>query len=127
MKKFVLITGLAISLSACSTVQEGLSILSGNSVASQSPQTMADVEKTLTIVHLAYNSIGRDLANAAGLHTLVGANAMLAKTWYDKAGDALSVADKADDAANQTGILAAVGDAEDAIQQANSIIHPKGN
>ena len=91
----------------------------------QGTQTLVDAEKSLTIAHLAYNGIGAGLLTAANSGVLKGANAAQAKVYFDKAGDALKVADTADNAANASGILAAVQQAQDAIAQANALVNPK--
>lgn len=86
---------------------------------------LSDAEKGLTIAHLAYNGIGTALKAAADSGALRGANAASAKVLYDKAGDALKVADAADVAANAQNVNAAVAAATLAIAQANAIIAAK--
>lgn len=113
---------LSLALGGCDTIK---AVVAGGSVAGSAPVTMLTAEKSLTIAHLAYNGIGTSLKNAADTGVLKGANAATAKVWYDKAGDALLVADKSDDAANANGIMAAVTLAEEAIGQASAIANPK--
>lgn len=121
MKKLLAIA-ICISLGGCSTIS---AVLTGNSVASTAPGISLTVEKSLTIAHLAYNGIGDGLIAATKTGALHGANAALAKGFYDKAGDALLVADKADAAANESGVVNAVSAATDAISSANALV--KGN
>jgi hypothetical protein len=108
MKIIVLV--FAIALAGCMTI---------------APTTLSTAEKSLTIAHLAYNGIGESLKASAESGVLVGMNAATAKSWFDKAGDALLVADKADAAANAQGILDAIILAEEAIAQANALVSPK--
>lgn len=104
----------------------GLGVLvGGGSVAQVAPATITQAEKSLTLAHLAYDGLGATLKAAATTGVLHGSAAANAKTYYDKAGDALLVADKADDAANASGVMAAISTANDAIVQAKSLA--KGN
>lgn len=88
-------------------------------------KSLADAEKTLTIANYAYQGIGETLKTAANTNILRGANAATVKVYYDKAGDALLAAKKAVEAANAQSILDQVSLAQDAIAQADAIIHPK--
>lgn len=116
------VLALSLALGGCDTIK---SVITGGSVADASPVTIVTAEKSLTIAHYAYDGIGATLGNLADTNVLRGANAATAKAWFDKAGDALIVADKADNALNAKGIMDAIAQAEDAIAQANAIIHPK--
>lgn len=111
-----------IPLGGCATIT---ALATGNSVASTAPAVSSTVEKSLTIAHLAYNAVGQQLINNAKSGVLHGSAAATAKIAYDKAGDAISVADKAEQASNEPGIIAAVNTATDAISQANSLITDK--
>ncbi|MBV8977074.1 MAG: hypothetical protein JO261_02510 [Alphaproteobacteria bacterium] len=109
----------ALALGGCSTVT---SLFEGSSIAAAQPSQIADAEKALSIAHLAYQAVGNTLANAAASGLLEGADAAKAQALYDKAGAALDAADKADDAANAPGVLAAVADAQTAIAAIDSLI-----
>jgi hypothetical protein len=122
MKRFIIVGALALSLMGCQTVQSGLSLLTGHSVASQNPVVAGDVEKALTIAHLAYDGIGNQILVNKQSGLLHGATAAEVKVYYDKAGDALIVADTADKAANQDGVVSALSTATDAITQAKALI-----
>lgn len=111
-----------VPLGGCSTIT---ALATGHSVASTAPTVSANVEKSLTIAHLAYNAVGQELINNAKSGVLHGGAAATAKIAYDKAGDTLLVADKAEQASNEPGIIAAVSMATDAISQANSLITGK--
>jgi uncharacterized lipoprotein NlpE involved in copper resistance len=82
---------------------------------------LTTAEKSLTIAHLAYNGAGTALKSAADSGVLKGQNAAQAKVYFDKAGDALALADKADTAANAQGILAQITIAEDLLAQASAL------
>lgn len=111
-----------IALGGCGTVT---TLMGGNSIASSAPGVSIAAEKSLTIAHLAYNGIGGALVSAAQTGVLHGPNAADARVLYDKAGDALAVADKADAAANEQGVINAVSAATDAISAAQALV--KGN
>lgn len=115
MKAIYLSLALALSspLASCNGVQ-----------VTGSPALIV-AEKTLTVSHKAYDAAGTLLKAAAETGLLKGANAAAAKGFYDKAGDALIVADTADKAANAQGILDQVSIAEDAIAQAQTLIGKK--
>lgn len=121
MKRLIAIA-FCCSLAGCSTVT---GLMGGNSIASSAPGVSIAVEKSLTIAHLAYNGIGDALISAAKTGVLHGPNAADARALYDKAGDALLVADKADAAANEQGVINAVTAATDAISAAQALV--KGN
>lgn len=113
MRKFALAFVLvgSFSVGGCQTISSVIN-----------PSTLAGAEKTLTVAHLAYNSLGQVIITATGNGTLKGATAAQVKIYYDKAGDALIVADKADTAANQTDLVSAVTEAEDAIASASQLV-----
>lgn len=90
-----------------------------------SPQNIADAEKALTVAHLAYNSLGTIILNATQTGVLKGSAAAQVKVYYDKAGDALIVADKADKAANATDLVNAIRLAQDAIASATTLVGSK--
>lgn len=120
---FIVLLSLLVGLYSCAAMQ---SIGNGNSVASQIPGVITlNTEKSLIVVHLAYNALGEELIIAARANVLRGSNASLAKNYYSKAGDALIVADKADAAANEKGVINAVTAATDAIFSAKALL--KGN
>jgi len=122
MKAVILALALTMPLLGCPA---GGPFTNGNSVASSAGQVSLEAEKALVVAHLAYNAVGTQLIAAANSGSLKGAAAAQAKTIYDKAGDALKVADSADKAANQTQLLQAINDANAAIAQAQTLI--KGN
>lgn len=70
------------------------------------PATQGDAEKALTVAHLAFQATGVALEQAAQSGALHGGDAATAQALYDKAGVALDLADRADDAANADGVLA---------------------
>ena len=113
---------LAFGAVGCDTIR---TVIAGGSVVDSAPVTMVTAEKSLTIAHLALNGIGTTIIHATETGALMGANAATVKVWYDKADDALKVADKADDAANANGIMDAVRLAQDAIAAAATITNPK--
>jgi len=119
LKSLALASVVATSLGGCQTVA---SLLTGQSVAQVAPTTIADAEKALTIAHLAYQALGETLKSGADSGILHGPNAATAKSYYDKAGDYLDVADKADAAANAQGIFSAVASAESFITQAKALV-----
>src|SRR6202000_1011568 len=79
------------------------------------PATLADAEKALTVAHLAYQAAGTALEEAAKSGVLHGADAAQAQALYDKAGDALDLADKADAAADADGVVEEVAAAQSLI------------
>ena len=124
MKSTILTFFVILALSGCST----LSVLtSSSSVASQHPGISAATEKSLTLVNLALQGLGVTLKSAVQTGLLHGSAAATAQTYYDKADDALKVAHKADDAANEQGVISAISDAQDAIALADALAKQKGN
>lgn len=118
----------AMLLSACGTtlgtVADGLyTVVSGGTVASVAPVTLGDAEKALTIAHNLVNYAGVELLYNAtpveqgGSGLLHGQAATDAKTVYDKAVGYLDVADQADQVANTSGILTAVGAVQGLVAQ----------
>ena len=85
--------------------------------------TLADAEKALTVAHLAYQAAGVALEEAARSGALHGGDAAAAQALYDKAGAALDLADRADDAANAGGVLAEVEAAQAAIADIDKLTH----
>lgn len=120
MKKLLLAAALCLSVGGCALLPTPF--VNGQSVAQSAPGISANAEKALTILHQAYNSLGTELMTNAKSGLLHGAAAASAKSWYDKAGDAILVADRADLAANETGLLAAIADANSAISQAKTLL-----
>jgi hypothetical protein len=106
-------------LAGCTTLG---SLLSGNSVAQQAPQTIEVAEKGLTVVHLAYNGAGIALQQAAASGLLHGDAAAKAKSVYDQVGDAIQAADAADAAANAQGVFTQVAAAQDLLAQLVALI-----
>lgn len=90
-----------------------------------SSQNITEAEKALTVAHLAYNSLGTIILDATKTGVLKGSTAAQVKVYYDKAGDALLVADKADKAANATDLANAIASAQDAIASASTLIGSK--
>lgn len=119
----------AMLLSACGgttlgTVADGLyTVVSGGTVASIAPVTLGDAEKGLTIAHNLVNYVGVQLiynatpVDQGGSGLLHGQAATDAKTVYDKAVGYLDVADQADQVANTSGILTAIGQAQGLVAQ----------
>lgn len=107
----------ALALPSCSSLQN---------VPAPASSTTADAlttaEKVLTAAHKGYDATGVILVAAAKAGVLKGADAAKARAFYDKAGDALLVADTADKAANAKGIAEAIANAQDAIAQATALI-----
>lgn len=122
--KFLRMTGLvlAIGLGGCSTVT---GLMSGSSVASQNPVVSAKTEQALTIAHLAFNGVSQLILDNTSNGLLKGATAAQVKVYYNEAGDALDVADKADNALNEPGVLSAISKANDAIASASSLVKGK--
>ncbi len=106
------------SVSGCSTFAH---VFGGGSVADTAPATMATAEKDLTVIHLAYNGLGQIILTNTASGLLHGPTAATVKTYYDKAGDVIAVADKADSAANAQGIEDALVQARDLIAQAKGL------
>lgn len=119
MKRIIIPLCLAWALVGCTTLGP---LLGGKSVAAQVGVVSVKTEQALTIADLAYTGLGSQLIANTANGLLKGANAATAKAWYDKAGDALIVAHRADDAANDNGVLSAVSDASDAITKAKALI-----
>ncbi len=122
LRPILLACALALPLASCSTIS---AIAPGSSLASAAPATMIAAEKALTITHLAFNGVSTGIQTFTASGVLRGPAAAQVKVWYDKAGDALIAADKADAALNAQGIMAAIGTAQDAIAAANAIVYPK--
>ena len=114
---FVLCLPLAIG--AC---ENQVPILNGQSASQTAPQVFQTAEKSLTVAHIAYDAIGRQILQATQAGLLRGSTAAQVKVVYDKAGDALNVADTADRAGNTTNLLAAIQDANSAIAQTKNLI-----
>lgn len=109
---------LCLGLSSCDTVT---ALVSGQSVAQSSPGISINTEKALTITHLAFQGVSDAILSATSTGLLKGANAAQVRVYYDKAGAALDVADTADKALNEQGVLSAISDAQDAISQAKTL------
>jgi hypothetical protein len=87
------------------------------------PATLQDAEKALTVAHLAYQAAGTALDEAARSGALHGADAAGAQALYDKAGDALDLADKADAAANADGVVEEVAAVQALIADLDKLTH----
>jgi hypothetical protein len=85
--------------------------------------TLQDAEKALTLAHLTYQAAGVALEDAAQSGALHGEDAAEAQALYDKAGDALDLADKADAAANADGVLEEVAAAQAVIAELDKLTH----
>ncbi|HWA91801.1 MAG TPA: hypothetical protein VG889_17315 [Rhizomicrobium sp.] len=85
--------------------------------------TLQDAEKALTIAHLAYQAAGVALEDAAKSGALHGDDAAKAQALYDKAGDALVLADEADAAANADGVLEEAAAAQALIADLDKLTH----
>lgn len=119
MKRILAVAFLSVlSLSACQSVP----LLNGGSVAQSAPAAMANAEKALAVAHQTYNAVGQELIVSAQSGVLHGSNASQARVYFDKAGDALKVADTADRAANAQGILDAISTANSALASAKALI-----
>lgn len=118
MKRFLAALVLIIPLSGCNTLAH---VIGGDSIADTAPATVAEAEKALTLAHLAYDGLGDTLKATATSGVLHGPAAATAKTYYDKAGDALLLADQADATANAKGIMDAISSADTAILQAKNL------
>jgi hypothetical protein len=110
----------AIGLGGCHSIDN---LLMGDSIASQFPGKVSiQVEKSLTIAHLAYNGISEVILTATRSGTLRGENAKQVWVYYRQAGDALNAADKAHSALNEEGIINAIMAANDAIAAASVLV-----
>jgi hypothetical protein len=119
MRKLALVLMLGLSLSAC---DGALPLLNGQSVSQSAPKISVEAERSLAVAHQAYNAVGKELISAANSGLLRGTAAAKAKVVYDKAGDALVLADAADRAANEANLLSALSQANSLIAQAKSLI-----
>lgn len=118
MKNLFLIPAVCALLIGCapgSAIGGIAGLATGASIASQAPVVTAKTEQALTVAHYAYEEIGSVVIAAVHSGALRGSNAAKVKIYYDAAGDALKIADKADAAANEEGITAALSDAYSAI------------
>lgn len=122
MKKILLATTLAVSLGGCSTIGPAFQVLTGGSVATQAPATVATAEKALTVAHLALNTIGEDIIAATHSGVLHGPTAVSVKEYYDKADDGLKAADQLDKAANAQGVVDKVNAVDTLIAQIHSLV-----
>lgn len=126
MKKYLLVLVLAtpflMGAQGCSAIK---SPLTGQAVSENAPSTFQQAEKALTIAHLAYNTLGTQLITAAKAGLLKGEDAATAKVYYNKAGDALKLADNAAKLGNETNLLAAINQANAAIADAQTLIGGK--
>jgi ribosomal protein S20 len=106
-----------------STPSDNVPIVNGKSVNQSVPGSVSNgAKKALTAAHQAYNAVGQELISAANSNILHGDNAAKAKQYYDKAGDALKLADNAEKAADERGMLTAIADANTLIAQATSLV-----
>lgn len=122
MKRLLAIAFLSVlSLSACGSIP----LLNGGSIAQSVPAAMVQAEKALAVAHQTYNAVGQELIVAAQFGVLHGSNAALAKTYYDKAGAALKIADSADKAVNAQSIIDAISTANSAMASAKALIGAK--
>src|SRR6185503_16879127 len=94
----------------CSSGTNSVPIINGQSVSQTAPAISNNAKKALTSAHIAYNAVGTEILSATQSGVLKGATAGKVKVVYDKAGDALATADKAAQLADESNVLAAVGD-----------------
>jgi len=125
VKKLALVALLVCALPLASCADKGVPIVNGQTVSQSAPEVFINAEKALTVAHLAYNAISGQILQATQAGILKGSTATEVKNIYDKAGDALNVADTADRAGNTTNLLAAIQDANSAIAQVKSMIGVK--
>lgn len=121
MKRIALVL-LVCCVPLASCQQADTPIVNGSSVADTSPEVFANAQKGLTVAHLAYNAIGSQILQATSSGLLKGNAAAQVKVVYDKAGDALNIADTAERAGNTTNLLHAIQEANSAISQAKSLL-----
>lgn len=122
MRKLLLISALILPLCGCTAFGGDIPLANGQSISASNPAVSLEATKLLTATHQAYNALGQILLDNARSGVLHGDNAAKAKVWYDKADDALDVADKAKAASDESGILAAVAKAKSAIASAKSLL-----
>lgn len=124
MKRLILASCLALSFSVggCAAFGGDVPLANGQSISASNPGISQEATKILTATHQAYNALGQILLDNARSGVLHGDAAAKAKVWYDKAGDALDVADKAKATSDESGILAAVAKAKSAIASAKSLL-----
>lgn len=124
MKKFLLVGLMCLlPLSACGETLKNLPLLNGQSVANSVPGSVSlKTEQALTVTHVAFNGISNEILLAVKAGILKGSNASKVKIYYDKAGDAIGVADKLDKAGNENGVLSAISDANSAIASAKKLV-----
>lgn len=115
LMKFALIAGLVLGLSGCAN--QALSTLN--------PTVTKEVEKSLTVAHVAYNGVGQLILAGVGTGQIKGSIAGKIEIIYDKAGDALKVADNLDAAGNTTDVLTQVNIANQAIADVTSLVGKK--
>lgn len=128
MRKILLISAVAFGLSGCAGTTGGsvLSVLAGNSVASQAPVVTMDLEKGLIITHSAYDGFGATLLVALAPGGLLhGKNATAVQFYYDKAGDALEAGDAADALGNAQGVADDLTKVNDLIVAGKKLIPTK--
>ncbi len=108
MKRFLAFAAaatVALTLVGCTTLQNVAGALTGGSVVSAAPATVADAEKGLTLAHLAYQGVSYGIQDAITTGYLHGTSAAQVKVWYDQAKVGLDAADAADAAANAQGVV----------------------
>ena len=120
-KRIMLVGACALMISGCAVWN---AVVAGQSARQAAPQTIEGAEKVLALTHLTYNGLSQAILAATQQHVIHGTTASLVKEYYDRAGDALNLADKADQAADVQGITSQVQTATSLITQASAIINP---
>lgn len=97
-------------------------LLNGSSIAQSAPEVFANAQKSLTVTHLAYDAIGRQILSATQSGLLKGENAATVQVVYRKAKGALDIADTAERVGNTTNLLQAIQEANSAITQVKNLV-----
>lgn len=122
MKRHILSAFLILSLGGCQAIGGNVPLANGQSIAAANPKISLESEEVLIATHQAYNTLGQLLIDNAHNGLIHGSAALTAKKLYDKAGDALLLADAADSASNEANLLSALGDAKSLIAQAKTLL-----
>lgn len=122
MKRLILSAFLVMSLSGCEAIGGSTPILNGQSVSQANPKISLEAQKILIATHQAYNALGQLLIDNAHSGLIHGQTAANAKKLYDKAGDALLLADAAETSSNEANLFTAISDAKSLIAQARTLL-----
>lgn len=114
MKRLILGLILAIGLSGC-----------GSTLTTFNPSVASDIEKSLTVAHIAYNSTGELILTVGGTGQIKGQTAANIQTVYNKAGDALGAADKLNAAGQTENVLSQVNLANQALADVTKLVNGK--